>query len=135
MYPEYEDEPLPQKSEYIFQVGYGIAFNEECVNVLKQFNLGNSTLTPLKIHKLFTDELWLEDTFYFLNLCEQREYLVNPQPNEDCRFIPYYGNNGAYVRPELTMADNAITIHQSALECDLDLWHDPLLHNSYFLSD
>lgn len=50
--------------------------NEACANIFKQFRLGNSTLTPVKLHKLFTDELWFEETFYFFNMCELREFVI-----------------------------------------------------------
>ncbi|MBF0657684.1 hypothetical protein IPZ60_02900 [Psychrobacter sp. NG25] len=132
---ENDREELPKKSDYIFRVkGGGLVLNEACANVFKQFNLGESTLTPLKIHKLFTDELWLDDTFYFLNLCERREYLINPQLDERLEY--HYKN---YPTPFYNtfhdIEDNMLAVSQSVTECDVDIWHDPLFQSSYFMSD
>lgn len=127
---ESDKEALPNSSEYIFKVqGGGVVFNEDCANILKKFNLGNSTLTPLKIHKLFTDELWLEDTFYFLNLCEHREYVATTQNHED---IKHFSTTTFF--SDFLENDNMLEVNQKALTCDLDLWHDPRYLDSYFLS-
>lgn len=126
---------LPKPSEYMFKIqGGGLVLNEACATVLKQFNLGESTLTPLKIHKLFTDELWLEDTFYFFNLCERREYVVVPQPNDK---FEYHSKNypSPFYNTFHEMEDNMLVVNQSATQCDVDIWHDPLFQSSYFLSD
>ncbi len=108
--------------------------NEKCANVFKQFNLGETTLSPLKIHKLFTNKLWLEDTFYFLNLCEQRQYLSHPQEHE--KFVyDKIGKISTYINYGTPIEENELMVNQLALECDRDLWHDPLFDESYFFSD
>lgn len=128
---------LPKKSKYIFKITNGyFVLSEEVSNILASFNLGQTTLTPVKIHKLFTDELWMEDTFYFLNLCELRQYLLPEQTHEhiecwktDAEGKKTYGLSASYLK------NNMVEVDSSALECDLDLWHDPSLAGSFFMSD
>lgn len=128
---------LPKKSKYIFKITDGyIVCTEAVESILKNFNLGQTTLTPVKIHKLFTDELWMEDTFYFLNLCEWRQYLLPEQTHELIEFrkikddgIHSHKLSASYLK------NNMVEVDSSALECDLDLWHDPALVGSFFMSD
>lgn len=71
---ESENEDLPKPNEYAFRVQGGIVFKEACANIFKRFNLGNSTLTPIKIYRP-NKELWRDETYYFLNLCKKRTFI------------------------------------------------------------
>ena len=131
-----EDEnKLPKPNEYIFQIlGGAIILNEACANILKQFRLGNSTLTPVQIHKIFSNELWFEETFYFFNLCELREYVVVPQSHDNFIFSEV-GTYPKYSDLNLILDDGMLEIHQSALDCDVDVWHVRTFRGSFFFSD
>ncbi len=133
--PRDDDRELPTQSDYLFEVLDGaLILNEKCATIFKQFNLGETTLTPLKIHKLNTDELWLDDTFYFLNLCEQRQYVTKNQDTNYFRFSPNYLETGTHIL-EADMKENLLQVDSSATQCDVDLWHDPLYRESIFFSD
>ncbi|WP_066802599.1 hypothetical protein [Moraxella oblonga] len=125
--------PLPKNEEYIFQVLIGgIILREPCAKILQQFNLGQTTLTPLKIYEYETRELWSDEIFYFLNLCEHRQYINYPQSDETFVYIQgakRYSTRGIPIQP------NTLEVNKSILDCDIDLWHDPMLGSSIFMSD
>lgn len=120
-------------NENLFKVkGGGIILRKSCANVLQKFNLGQTTLTPLRIYEYETGELWSDEVFYFLNLCEHRQYVKYPQSNEDFIYIQgakRYSTNGIPIKP------NTLEVNQSVLNCNIDLWHDPMLGGSIFMSD
>ena len=60
---------VPKDSDNVFSIiNGGIVFRENVVNIFNQFRLGQTTLTPVKIHIIETGELWSDETFYFFNL-------------------------------------------------------------------
>lgn len=135
---EKKDDKKPSDAEYIFEIkGGGIVMRENCANVFKQFRLGESTLTPLKIYELETGNLWSNETFYFFNLCEHRHYLASKQNSKALKFTSYpiskfkegsYANYGS-------VDDGDVELVQSALDSDIDIWHDRRLSGSIFMSE
>lgn len=122
----------PNINEYLFQVGGGgIILRKPCANILQQFNLGQTTLTPLQIYEYETGKLWSNEVFYFLNLCEQRQYVNYPQSNRIFVYIPGAKRYSCYGK----MQSNILEVNQSIFNCDVDLWHDPMLASSIFMSD
>lgn len=130
-----DEKELPDYHEYVFQIlGGAMIVNEACANVLKQFRLGNSTLTPLKIRDVFSDGVLYSGTVYFFNLCEIREYVKITQSHNDLHYsesglYPQYYCYGSKFR------HNLLEIDKSALECDVDIWHDRTFQSSIFFSD
>lgn len=128
-----DDKPLPKNDEYIFRVLIGgIILREPCAKILQQFNLGQSTVTPLHIYKYDTGALWSNEIFYFLNLCEHRKYICYPQSDNVFTYVQFtqrYSTNGIPIKNEM------LEINHSALNCNVDLWHDPMLASSIFMSD
>lgn len=123
----------PNTDEYLFMVkGGGIILRESCAKILQQFNLGQTTLTPLKIYEYETRELWSDEIFYFLNLCEHRQYINHPQ--SDSIFV-YIQGAKRYSTRGIPIQSNTLEVNKSILDCDIDLWHDPMLGSSIFMSD
>lgn len=127
-------ERLLEDDEYIFRIFQGaVIMRENCANVFKQCQLGESTLTPLKMYDLNTGGLWRDETFYFFNMCEIRQYLCHPQskdfleyfeiPNVRIGYLDYGG-----------LSDGVVDVSCDAVNCDIDIWHDPMLSGSYFMS-
>lgn len=133
-----EKDEQPSDAEYIFRIkGGGIVMRENCANVFKKFKLGENTLTPLKIYELENGNLWRNEIFYFFNLCEQRHYLANLQSSDNLRFRPYPMSKfkeGSYAN--FGSVDNGdIELSYLALDSDIDIWHDPRLIGSIFISE
>lgn len=132
---DYDENKFPSDYEYVFKIlGGAMIVNEACANVLKQFRLGNSTLTPLKIRNVFSDGVLYSGTVYFFNLCEIRNYVKIPQSHDKL----YYSTTGAYplyYDDRLYLDHNLLEIDKLALDCDVDIWHDQGFHGSIFFSD
>ncbi len=136
LYVDGDDEKkLPDYHEYVFQtLGGAIIVNEACANILKQFKLGDSTLTPLKIRDVFSDEILYSGTVYFFHLCEIRNYVKIPQSHDKLHYSPS-GTYPSYSDYSLCLDHDLLEIDKSALECDVDIWHDPRFRGSYFFSE
>lgn len=130
-----DEKQLPDDYEYVFQIlGGAVIVNQACAKVLKRFRLGNSTLTPLKIRDVFDDNMWTTDTFYFLNLCEKREYVKIPQSHDYFK-LHKTPTSLKYSDMNLCLENNLLEVDKSIIECDVDIWHDPRFRSSYFFSD
>lgn len=134
---EHDMDKFPQEFEYIFRIrGGAVILNEACANIFKQFNLGESTLTPLKIHQPLSQELWRDETYYFLNLCEKRKFVRKQQHHERLKYKEYPSGKWKYVDKSAGLNVDYVEIDKSVIDCDIDLWHDPhLVYGSYFMSD
>ncbi|QMT31922.1 hypothetical protein [Alysiella filiformis] len=124
----------PKDDEYVFFANGRIVFNQQCGEIFKQFNLGQSDFAPIHIYDIETGELWKEETFYILDVSEQRRYMLNPQSHSKFKFIRYPSGLEIY-SPRYGIRDNYVELSASAQECNVDLWHDPLLLHSYFMSE
>ena len=136
LWVESSDTKLPPSSEYIFKVrSGGVVFTQACAQLLQHFRLGESTLTPVQLYSLETQQLCSDKTFYFLNLCERREYIQYPQVDEMFKLFPTMEGRDKYTTNGVPIKDQQLYVQCEALECELDLWHDPLLTGHIFLSD
>lgn len=113
-----------------------ILITEECANILKQFRLGETAMYPLSFFDIDLNEPVNDKTYYLLNIAEWRHYLLPEMSSKDLykRKI----KNESYDLYDLfypDYTDDAIATSEQAVNCDLDLWHDPALTNSIFISD
>ncbi|MBF0657683.1 hypothetical protein IPZ60_02895 [Psychrobacter sp. NG25] len=139
LWVESSDTKLPPSSEYIFFMrSGGVVLTQACAQLLQQFRLGESTITPVQLYNLETQQLCSDETFYFLNLCERREYLQYPHPQVNESFSSYasssFDGKQRYAT-SIPIKDKQLLVSKSALNCELDLWHDPLLMSYVFVSD
>ncbi len=71
-------------------------------------------------------------TYYFLNLCEHRHYVAEKQSHPRMKY-----KSKGFKKPFYRIShheDDIVEVLHSAVNCDLDFWHDPLLRGSYFFS-
>ena len=123
---------LPTHEDYIFSIwSGGILFNPSCAAILKQHRLGDNILTPVQIYDLSTGCLASDETYYFLNLYERREYICETQSNTKLQAIP---TNDGVMSFSGYIYNQDIDVYQSVLGCDVDLWYDPRLGSHFFMS-
>lgn len=113
-----------------------VILTEECANVLKKFRLGGNALYPLSFFDIQLNELVNDQTFYFFNITELRSYLLPEYSSKDLDKHSYTKHEGyqLYKLYHADYADHAIALKKEAIECDIDLWRDPELDNSIFMS-
>lgn len=118
------------------QEGFVIV-TESCANVLKQFRLGESVLYPLSFFDIQLNEPVNDQTYYFFNIVELRSYLRPEYCTEKMkknRHIRHEGYQSFWLY-HANYTDHAIAIAKEAVACDVDLWQDPELEYSIFMSD
>lgn len=130
IYPERE---MPKADELMFKIinGY-LLFSQQCYDIISQFTLGATHFSQVYIYDIETEELRSQTPYYFINIAETRNYLNI----EDSKGIKAY--SGATKLPTHLIrepTDDGIQLNTTAQECEVDLWHDPVLDNSLFLSD
>lgn len=122
---------LPKPHEQLFRItNGGVVLRERPANILKQFRLGQTTVTPVLIYEFETGQLWSDEVFYFLNLCEWRKFICDVQPDNGIDF----SERIAFLR-RFPKKGTKLEIAKEALECDVDLWHDPKMPSSIFMSE
>ena len=127
------NEKLPKADELMFKIidGY-LLFNQSCYDIISQFALCATHFSQVYIYDIETEELRSETPYYFINIAETRNYLNV----EESR-----GIDADSCSPKLPThsiwepTDDDIQLNATAQECDVDVWHDPILRNSLFFSD
>lgn len=114
--------------------GRYLILSERCGEILQGFNLGNSKLVKLQIYNMATLEPDDERFFYFLDIAEWRHYLLPKESGDACYYVGYQ-KNGYDAHQYRLYNNDKLVLSNKALNCDLDLWHDPMLWSSVFLSD
>ena len=124
---------LPTHEDYIFSIwNGGILFNPSCATILKQHRLGENILTPVQIYDLSTGCLASDETYYFLNLYERRMCVCETQTTPRLKPRPYIAHGFRIAKS--VFYDGELNIDKHALNCDVDLWHDPRLIGYFFMS-
>ena len=127
------NEKLPKADELMFKIidGY-LLFNQSCYDIISQFTLGATHFSQVYIYDIETEALRSETPYYFINIAETRNYLNV----EESR-----GIDADSCSPKLPThsiwepTDDDIQLNATAQECDVDLWHEPVLRKSLFFSD
>lgn len=74
-----------------------------------------------------------DETYYFLNLYERREYICEIQTTPRLEPIP---NQQYGIRIVKSVFNNGeLNIDKSALNCDIYLWYDPRFLGHFFMSE
>ncbi len=131
---EKDEIKLPTNQDYIFSIwNGGRIFNQTCATILKKHRLGETILTPVQIYDLSTGKLVSDETYYFLNLYERREYICEIQTTPRLKTFP--DKEYKVCISKSVFNDNELNIDKSALDCDVDLWHDPRILGHFFMSE
>lgn len=112
-----------------------LLINEKCANVLKKFRLGETRMYPVSFFDLDLNEPVNNHIYYFLNIAEWRNYFIPDYSKKIEKKINKNENYEQYWIYYADYADYAVAVLKEINECDLDLWHDPALTSSIFVSD
>ena len=111
-----------------------IMITEPLLNILRNFRLGSTQISPVKLREQTTHELLSEQTYYFINVCERYNFLSPRDSDQSLKPITI-GESNIYFRPNSRDEAKRFCFSRQALDCPVDIWHDPLMTYSVFLSD
>jgi len=111
-----------------------IMITEPLLNILRNFRLGSTQISPVKLREKTTHELLSEQTYYFINVCEQHGYLSPENSDPSLRMVSRE-DYSIYSPPGDKEYVKKFYFSRSAQDCPVDIWHDPLIAYSVFLSD
>jgi hypothetical protein len=112
--------------------GY-IVITEPLLAVLRKFRLGSTQIVPVKLRDKTTNELLSEQTYYFINVCERHSYCSLEFSDPSLRKLPIK-DRVLYHSPSDKATANKFIFSKQALDCPVDIWHDPLIYGSIFFS-
>ena len=124
--------PDPKYSIFMVTDGY-IIVTKSCAEILQQFRLLDTQMVPLQLFNPETRELVNEETYFLLNIYAWRTYFDGK--NNEIFINKNYKDNGYNIyTPPYNIKNGDCVLRSSALQCDVDLWHDPSVRDSIFLS-
>ena len=124
--------PNPEDSIFAVRDGF-ILITKPCAEILQRFRLSDMQMTPLQLFNPKTRELVNEETYYLLNIYAWRTYFDGK--NNEIFINKNYKYNGYNIyTPPYDIKNGDCVLRSSALQCDVDLWHDPSVRDSIFLS-
>lgn len=134
MYAKFPREKLSSLITSIFEISDKyIMITEPLLHILHNFRLGSTQISPVKLYEKTTGELLSKQTYYFINVCENYGYLSS-EDNYSIKMAPR-GASKVYWLPSNNTDAKKFRFSQEALNCPVDIWHDPLLEDSIFLSE
>ena len=121
----------------LFKINNGfLMMNEAFRAVLQRFRLGATQVSAVGFYDLARDAPVNDETYYFLNVCEWRNYFLPGQSGDSVDSRGYQRNGyDIYGMPDTKKENREYLFSRAALDCPLDLWHDPMLRSSLFMSD
>ncbi len=126
MHCRYKDKRL-KKLPDIYSAGGFLAVSSACAEVLRQHDLGQTSLYPFSVFQ-FDQKTQVEGDYFHLNIGETKNAF---EPDESPRARPFPTN--MWVLPG-GVSDGDIAVNSAALS-GADLWIDPKMRNAFFLSD
>ncbi|MDX8500901.1 hypothetical protein RFM99_21125 [Mesorhizobium sp. VK4C] len=126
IFAEYPDKKEGRQPDLFLAAG-AVVVSAACANVLRQFDLGQSSLYPIKLfqHDRRTP---VEGEYFCLNIGERKDaFLPDHSP-----LVRVLGDKSMKMRPYLE--DGDVAVSPAALEGP-DLWVSPPLIRIFFLSD
>ncbi|RKV69639.1 MAG: hypothetical protein D8H97_35070 [Neisseria sp.] len=134
MYAKFPREKLSSLITPVFGISSKyIMITEPLFHILRNFCLGSTQISPVKLYEKTTGELLSEQTYYFINVCENHGYL-SPEDNSSIK-MAHRGLRKIYSLPSNNTKAKKFRFSQESLNCPVDIWHDPLLEDSVFLSE
>lgn len=136
MYARFPKENLVKIPSF-FKISDGfIMITEQLAELLGNFRLGTTQISPVKLYEKSTGELLSEQTFYFINVCEKHSYFLPEKRKSDAYLeLVSRGDYSLYEHPSDKKNAKEYYFSQQALNCPVDIWHDPMVENSTFLSE
>jgi hypothetical protein len=126
IFAEHPDKREKKQSDF-FRSGGALIVSSACADILRQFDLGQSSLYPIRLFQ-HDRKTPVEGDYFCLNIGERKEAFLP----EDSLRVKILGNEQMKMRPNLL--DDEIAVSLAALEGP-DLWANPPLTRVFFLSD
>ena len=134
----YFSPPLPGNLPVFRITGGGVVVSSACAEVLQRFRLGESRLQEVQIYHLGNKKPIKGNPYFFVNISEWRNFLVPEASDPRCKYIGYERNGYKMYGMlffESEIEQPAYALKADVLHSDVDLWHDPMLMGSFFLSE
>ncbi len=120
----------------LFMIANGyILATEAFATLLKQFNLGDTQLLPVNFYEFESDELFDDNTYYLLNICESHQYFLPEIEKEKLKNRLSCKKKNIYHAPNNKLQNQRYYFSKDALSCPVDLWYDPKIDSGFFMSD
>ena len=134
MYARFPKENLVKIPSFFRVSDKFIMITEQLAELLGNFRLGTTQISPVKLYEKSTGELLSEQTFYFINVCEKHSYLL-PEKCDASLELVSRGDYSLYRHPSDKEKAKKYCFSQCAMNCPVDIWHDPMVEDSTFLSE
>ena len=134
MYARFPKENLVKLPSFFRISDRFIMITEQLAELLGNFRLGTTQISPVKLYEKSTGELLSEQTFYFINVCEKHSYLL-PEKCDASLELVSRGDYSLYRHPSDKEKAKKYCFSQCAMNCPVDIWHDPMVEDSTFLSE
>ena len=114
----------------------GLVLTEPCAEILQRFRLGETQMSAMSFYDYGLQELVDDKTYYFLNIAEWRKYLIYSECSDRVRPVKYPrdGYDELYNMAFRGKDNIDYAVSEEALHADVDIWHDPKLNRSIFMS-
>lgn len=126
IFAEYPDKIEKKQADLVLAAG-AVVVSAACADVLRQFNLGHSSLYPIKLFQ-HDRKTPVEGEYFCLNIGERKDVFL---PEHSPR-VKVLGSGRLRMPPPLQDDDIAVS---SAALVGPDLWVSPPLFRIFFLSD
>ncbi|WP_095494309.1 imm11 family protein [Mesorhizobium temperatum] len=126
IFAKYPDRKEKKQADLVLAAG-AVVVSAACADVLRQFDLGHSSLYPIKLFQ-HDRKTPVEGEYFCLNIGERKDAFLR----EYSQKVIEYGIGGFRMPPNLH--DDDVAVSGVALEGS-DLWVSPPLKRIFFLSD
>jgi hypothetical protein len=126
IFAKYPDKKEKKQADLVLAAG-AVVVSAACADVLRQFDLGHSSLYPIKLFQ-HDRKTPVEGEYFCLNIGERKDTFLT----EYSRGVTKLGSGKLLVRSHLP--DDDVAVSPAALEGP-DLWVSPPLIRIFFLSD
>ena len=126
IFAKYPDKKEKKQADLVLAAG-AVVVSAACADVLRQFDLGHSSLYPIKLFQ-HDRKTPVEGEYFCLNIGERKDTFLR----EHSQRVIEYGIGGFRMPPNLH--DDDVAVCRAALGGS-DLWVSPPLKRIFFLSD
>jgi len=126
IFAEYPDKKEKKQADLVLAAG-AVVVSAACADILRQFDLGHSSLYPIKLFQ-YDRKTPVEGEYFCLNIGERKDAFLR----EYSQKVIEYGIGGFRMWPDLQDDDVAVS---ATARNGADLWVSPPLKRIFFLSD
>ncbi len=126
IFAEYPDKKEKKQADLVLAAGV-VVVSAACADVLRQFDLGHSSLYPIKLFQ-HDRKTPVEGEYFCLNIGERKDTFLR----EHSQRVLEYGIGG--FRMQSSLLDDEVAVSAAALKGP-DLWVSPPVKRIFFLSD